>query len=68
MRRWSLIAASSTFHITNSCKSHIGNTERRKVKFIICVISMLHGVYTKFHQFPSILSIVIKYEQTDIAS
>jgi hypothetical protein len=60
MRRLSLIAASSTSCLTNSSKRHVGNTECRKLKFIIWIIDLLHDVCTKFYKFPFILSLVIK--------
>jgi hypothetical protein len=68
MRRWSLIAASSTFHLTTSTKRHVGDTQCRKFKFIILIMGMRNDLCTKFHEFPCILSLVIKYVETDIAS
>jgi len=49
-------------------KRHFGNTECRKFKFRISIIDIWHDVYTKFHEFPSSLTLVIEYVPTDIAS
>jgi hypothetical protein len=68
MRRWWLVAASSTFHITKLTKRHDGSTERMKLKFRIWIIVTWHEVNTEFHEFPCCFSIVIKYVQTDTPS
>jgi len=42
MRSWLLIAVSSAFRLTNSSKSHVGNTECRMLKFRI--LTILYGM------------------------
>jgi hypothetical protein len=41
-----VIAASSTFHLTNSSKRNVGNTDCRKLKFRIRRIDIRHDVHT----------------------
>jgi hypothetical protein len=59
MRRRSLIATSSTFHLSKSSNHHVGNTACRKLKFRISKIDIWHDMHTKFHEFLSSLSPVI---------
>jgi hypothetical protein len=63
MRRWSLIAASSTFHLMTSRNCHIGITECRKLKCKILRIDLWHNVHAKFHEYPSSYYLVIKCVQ-----
>jgi hypothetical protein len=68
MRRWSLIAESSSFHLTNSSKRHVCIFECMKLRFRIWVTDTWHDANTQFHEFPCSVYLVIKYVQTDIPS
>jgi hypothetical protein len=56
---------SSTFHLTTSNNHHVGITECKKLKCIIWRSGLRHNVHTKFHEYPSSHSVIIKISQTD---
>jgi hypothetical protein len=68
MRRWSWIVASSTFHLTTSRNCHVSIMECRKLKCRIYRSYLQHNVLTKFHEYTSNHSLVIKRVKTDITS
>jgi hypothetical protein len=65
MCRWSLIAASSSFHLTNSSNRHVGNTECRKLKLKIWIVDIWHDVHNNFMDFRQVFLYLLNiYKRT----
>jgi hypothetical protein len=65
MRRW-FIVASWRFHLTTSSNHHVGITDCRKLNCRIWISDQRHNIHTKFHEYLSSHSLVIKYVQKSL--